>query len=399
MKTPDLVVLVPGFFGFDRFGTFSYFGDRVSAAIRGHLEASVRTPVPVVPLDLGPAYSLVHRQKQLLGTVGAVVRTLDGVERIHFAGHSTGGLDAELLLRERRVDGLAWTAEHEAIRRRIASVTSIAAPHFGTTLAMTDIVRWLAHPVKKWALAGAALPAAFAFAEAFPEHALSLSQLLGGSKALAAFLVKFLEKRELLVDLEPARVEALRTTNPRVVRVPVSCFVTCPLPNPDPVVEPFEAPDALFLYLTNHTAGARVRNLSAAVDDNIRRLNAPGVKRIESTSAVPRPQHDFDDTDNDAVVNSARQLIPGDELAAVVCADHADVLGHYDRRDPTFPDQVINEGVFRSGARFGDDEFFALYREVASRIAVAMDRGGVGRERTDEVGSGIVGRAALENLS
>lgn len=411
MKTPDLVILAPGFFGFDRFGTYSYFADRVSAAIRGHLESAAERPVPVIPVELGPAYSLSYRQDRLLEMIEAVLGTLEGVERIHLVGHSTGGLDAELLLRRHRLPGLSlpsqdataakpWSESHVGIRERIASVTTIAAPHFGTTLALTDLARWLAQPVAELSLAGAAAPAVAAFLEAFPEHAVSLSQALGGTRALVSFLVRFFKRRELLTDLRPERVESIRANNPRVIQARVSCFVTCPLPNPDPVVSEFETPDSLFLYLTNHTAGVRVPSLSDDVVRNIERLNAPNVVRIASESRVPRPRHVIDGTDNDAVVNSARQLSPGDELAAIVYADHADVLGHYDRRDPTFRNQVINEGVFRSGARFGDDEFFALYRAVAARICTAMSPSDYDRRRPEASrASGDGNRSTVENVS
>jgi hypothetical protein len=64
-----------------------------------------------------------------------------------------------------------------------------------------------------------------------------------------------------------------------------------------------------------------------------------------------------------------------------VVADHADVIGHYDRRDPLSlgPDgktRPINDGFFRSGAGFGDDQFFKLYERVADWVARAA--------RTDE---------------
>ena len=37
MQTSDVVVLVPGFLGFARFGGFYYFAERVVAVLRGAL--------------------------------------------------------------------------------------------------------------------------------------------------------------------------------------------------------------------------------------------------------------------------------------------------------------------------------------------------------------------------
>jgi hypothetical protein len=74
---------------------------------------------------------------------------------------------------------------------------------------------------------------------------------------------------------------------------------------------------------------------------------------------------------NDGVVNTARQVVdPGEpsQVGGIVIADHADVLGHYDRMDSLIEGEEYNAGLFHSGAGFGDDEFFRLHRRVASTI-------------------------------
>src|SRR6266478_4720898 len=62
MQTPDVVVLVPGFLGFARFGGFYYFADRVASVMRGHLEEALGYPVPVVPCTTLPTDSLSQRK-------------------------------------------------------------------------------------------------------------------------------------------------------------------------------------------------------------------------------------------------------------------------------------------------------------------------------------------------
>ncbi len=76
---------------------------------------------------------------------------------------------------------------------------------------------------------------------------------------------------------------------------------------------------------------------------------------------------------SDGVVNTASQVLVGTpfRFGGLVVADHGDVLGHYDRVDPV-DGRAVNEGLFHSGAAFGDDEFFALYGRVASAIRRAM---------------------------
>jgi len=67
------------------------------------------------------------------------------------------------------------------------------------------------------------------------------------------------------------------------------------------------------------------------------------------------------------VVYTVRQIVnPGrrEEVGGLVVADHGDVLGHYDRQDG----KPYNRCLFHSGAAFGDDEFFGLYRRVAQAI-------------------------------
>ena len=74
---------------------------------------------------------------------------------------------------------------------------------------------------------------------------------------------------------------------------------------------------------------------------------------------------------NDGVVNTVRQIVHPDkpeEVSGFVVADHADVLGHYDRQDSLIEGSPYNAGLFHSGAGFGDDEFFKLYRRVAQAI-------------------------------
>lgn len=376
MKTPDVVLLLPGFFGFDHFESFYYFADRVSATLRGHVEAEAGAPFPVIPLATGPADGLAHRQKCFLDAMHQIDRALGGVDRIHLIGHSTGGLDADLLLCKRPLNGEKWSDADQSIRRRIASVTTLAAPLYGTTLALADISRFAAEPFANAKLVGSLIPATAAIAAIVPERLSTTgAQLLGGAGAVYRFLRQMLYRRELLSELAPAHVEQLRETNPReLTDVPVTCFVTCPLPNLTPSRERATRPDAFFLYLTNHTAGARVHSVSSPVRANIARLNDPKAPVIASPSEPPRPPHLYDENDNDAVVNSARQLEPKAALGAIVYADHADVLGHYDRRDPLHPNRFVKEGVFRSGAHFGDNEFFELYRRVASIVVSQSKR-------------------------
>ena len=92
---------------------------------------------------------------------------------------------------------------------------------------------------------------------------------------------------------------------------------------------------------------------------------------------------------NDGVVSTVRQIVNAgrrEELGGFVVADHADVLGHYDRQDALIGGKPYNTGLFHSGASFGDDEFFGLYRRVAQAILKTIP----GAHREEEAESGIV---------
>src|SRR5262245_34555812 len=94
----DVVFLLPGFLGFDHFASLSYFADRVSATLRGHLSGLFRRDIPVVPLSTAPTDELAKRQSDILTTIAEYCGNSGA--RIHLVGHSTGGVDAELCVRK-----------------------------------------------------------------------------------------------------------------------------------------------------------------------------------------------------------------------------------------------------------------------------------------------------------
>lgn len=120
------VVLVPGFFGFGRLGDISYF-----AGVRARLEerlASAGFEAHVVEVVTAPTASV---RKRAASVVEAIVKVAELPGDIHLIGHSTGGLDARLAVAE-----TASLPTHARISdyARIASLVSIACPHYGTNV-------------------------------------------------------------------------------------------------------------------------------------------------------------------------------------------------------------------------------------------------------------------------
>src|SRR2546429_3259658 len=220
MQTPDVVVLVPGLLGFTRFGGFYYFADRLIAVLRGLLEEPLGYPVPVVPVTTLPTDSLRHRQGSLLQNLAGICEKLSGVEHVHLVGHSTGGVDAQLLACTKSFDGHAWDKKANAVRKKIKSVVTISAPHYGTGLADSRLARWGDNPLRH---PTAILPEARTLIDLLLLVPRDLAAAAGFEFAAPNDVIKFMwqiaRNRDLIEDLKPERMEAVRarlTSDPEI---------------------------------------------------------------------------------------------------------------------------------------------------------------------------------------
>jgi pimeloyl-ACP methyl ester carboxylesterase len=119
--------LSPGFFGFDRMGSLSYFGHLELALTRRFQAAGKSVAVHVV--DAHPSASVRRRARQLASMVARTARPDDP---IHLIGHSTGGLDARLVASPSANLG---DKSLGALAEQIRTVNCIDTPHYGTPLA------------------------------------------------------------------------------------------------------------------------------------------------------------------------------------------------------------------------------------------------------------------------
>ena len=367
MQTPDVVVLVPGFLGFSRFGGFYYFAERVVAVLRGVLEERLGYPVQVVPCTTHPTHALVKRQRHLLDYLGNLcAKTLSGVERIHLVGHSTGGVDAQRLTCTKPLDGRVWNQKANAVRRKIKSVVTISAPHYGTCLADSWLAYWAENPFARWAPIVHGITLGYHVLRLVPQE-LPTIQRVQLARDVIAFLAEVAFHRELIADLRPANMEKLRSTLTPEPGIALTCFVT----GTELRARRERPSDSFFTDMYDLTKGDG--NASAAVDGCRRLLQdlikgQPDLVIRSDQSRMPGAIHV---ELNDGVVNTIRQVVDPDDRSQVggfVVADHADVLGHYDRQDSLIEGTPYNAGLFHSGAGFGDDEFFKLYRRVAEAI-------------------------------
>jgi hypothetical protein len=117
-------------FGFGRLASYDYF-----VHFQRALEERVRAAgdeIAIHVANLAPNASIRRRAMKLNDLVARTCGA-DGEGPIHLLGHSTGGLDARLVASPSV--SLAVTPEAQTWRARLASVTTINAPHYGTPLA------------------------------------------------------------------------------------------------------------------------------------------------------------------------------------------------------------------------------------------------------------------------
>jgi triacylglycerol lipase len=123
------VFLIPGFFGFANLGDFAYWGP-VRHKLRELLDdAGLEAEIHCVKSL--PTASLRARTRCLAEAIAQAKPRANTA--IHLVGHSTGGLDARLLLTP-GVD-LQTRIDVESIARRVHSSVSIATPHLGAPIA------------------------------------------------------------------------------------------------------------------------------------------------------------------------------------------------------------------------------------------------------------------------
>jgi triacylglycerol lipase len=125
------VYLIPGMFGFGKLAGYDYFAHVEEALRKRFALAEVPVVIEVVPTP--PTASIRKRAKVLADVIARSTESDDGEGPIHLIGHSTGGLDARVVVSPTvHLDipdaSLRWTA-------RVQSVVTLNTPHFGTPLA------------------------------------------------------------------------------------------------------------------------------------------------------------------------------------------------------------------------------------------------------------------------
>lgn len=129
MSQLHYIYLIPGFFGFADLGGITYFHH-----VREILTSLLR-PMGIEPqifyVDTHPTASIRKRAYRLYEQI--VDTAVEEDAPIHLIGHSTGGLDARLLVTPSA--SLLNEVDTEPYASRVKSVVTIATPHYGTPMA------------------------------------------------------------------------------------------------------------------------------------------------------------------------------------------------------------------------------------------------------------------------
>ena len=371
------VYLVPGFLGFDRLGGLSYF-QRVTDTLTEAL-AERGLDAEVIELNTRPTASIRRRAVSL---IDAVTDT-GGLEAdsLHFIGHSTGGLDARLLLSP----GVRLVADdrEEQIGGLTSSMISLSTPHFGTPmatffssingrnilLALTAMVTSRPGRVGAWLGARSLIRLARlddllgqrdTLLDSFAEGLFSQVTPAEGGE-LWQYVRAMSEDQGAMIQLTPAAIDLFNAAVLDREDVDYTCFVSAAPPPGIPVV-PGLSGESAYELLTYLVFGLSHRITAREVRQYP--YPHPGVEAFDAIQG--QLQFDLQHSTNDGVVPALSQV--WGRVGGVYVADHLDVVGQFSHVDD---DGRRREGWLHSRSNFDEDRFQRLWGDIADTIVAA----------------------------
>ncbi len=329
------VFLIPGFFGFANLGDFAYW--RPVRQLLQQLLDDAGMPADIHCVKSLPTASLRTRTRFLLETIAQVKPRSNTA--IHLIGHSTGGLDARLLLTPNV--NLQSKIKVDAIASKVTSSISVATPHQGAPIA-SFFASVLGHQLLRLlsvvtiaALRGAHLPLAvwveiaglFALPSSFGDATGSLASQLY-HQLLADFnderrtqveelLGEVQKDQSLLTQLTMASMDVFNATVSDRATVAYGSVVTrARPPGLDTSLEIGfdlidQAQQAFYYSLSRLASGYTFPSPNAQYQKQLR----------QCFGEIP------DSDADDAIVPTRSQ--PWGHCIAVAQADHLDIIGHH----------------------------------------------------------------------
>lgn len=370
MGNKQHIFLVPGFFGFTNLGRAPYFSHVHDFLPAACAEMGLDTAIHLV--DTHPTSSIRKRAERLLDQVARA----DGP--IHLVGHSSGGLDARLLLSPQV--SLQTEIDIESVASRARTVVTVSTPHHGTPLAsfFTSLFGQKALQLLSlgtiYTLWFGRLPSSVLFrlgtmvtrmdrvvglridvldqlyeqllADFSPERRQAIEQFVGDVSADQA----------LVPQLTPEGIDVLNaaiTDRPGVRYGSVINYARRPglISTAKVGLAPYgQATHALFYAIYRLSSGLTSEQAPRLTDAQADAL-------LHTYGMIPDVQA------NDGVVPTISQV--WGQIIHATMADHLDVLGHFGQKghDPPHIDWLS------SGCGFDRASFEALWRDVARFIA------------------------------
>lgn len=368
MRRTHDIYLIPGFFGFANLGKLTYFGHVRPFLLLGAAARGVEARVHVVKTH--PTSSLTMRAARVVETIAATAKRGDGP--IHLIGHSSGGMDARLFATPGVV--LPTKVDVERFAGRLASVVTVATPHYGTPLASfftsrlgqqilqglslstIYLLRYGELPLRALLQLGALF--------ARWDHVALNSKLLdyvfevilgdfsiGRRRAVERLFAEVAKDQALLTQLTPEAVGVFNATVNDRPGVRYGCVVTrSAKPSVRSARETGLDPAGQAL----HTVYATLYQLAAQTPSRAAPPLTPKQERALKHDYRRSPTA----ADNDGIVPT-RSQVWGNVIAAVK-ADHLDVIGHY--ADPSSRPPHVD--WLTTGSGFTRDAYEAAWTSV-----------------------------------
>jgi triacylglycerol lipase len=378
------VFLIPDFFGFDNLGDLAYFAHAREALIEWCRETGREVQVHTVPTL--PTASLRLRARAVVNRMSEVLAGAGRDEPVHLVGHSSGGLDARLVVTPEVL--LPEGPAAEPLAARVRSVVTLATPHYGTPLAAffssllgTQLLQVFS-VATSYVLRTGRLPA-----DVLARLAAFFVRLAAGGTAGRSPILDRLHDR-ILADFGPDRRGALQGFADLIARDQDL------LPQITPAaIDVFNAatqnrPGVRYGCVVTRARTAGLRSfLSAGLSPYAHGSHALYVCISVLAGGFPRdrlpallgPQRDAlaaafgavpGRRDNDGIVPSLSQV--WGEVIRAVWADHLDVIGHF--HHPTHVPPHFD--WLTSGSGHSRKDFLATWSAVASFIFGPAGTGG-----------------------